>query len=333
MRSVFGSLKMGLPLAESTNMHIIRPIDRMPEGFDRFLYELVRGYGEIYGEEASRTYASRAESALNAILAQPESSGFAAFDKGKNLAGICIGSRHGDRARIDFIHLLGEFAGSGMEQSLVQRIIEELESDAPEWISIEVIPLCRLRIRETLESLGFRRIERALMAKAIGADVPEATGLTISVDNVQSTEIVTLIREAFAEQDLEVPTPGFGTREEVHALLRNYAAGEFGPHRAEWARATYDDGAITGIILGSAQLVDTGFIFQLAVSPEHQRQGLGAALMFDLEREYCLLGMRRLMLGVTLSAPAYRWYESLGFEVVRPVRVYHRHRGWIPKSL
>lgn len=311
-------------------MHIIRKISEIPQDFHDFLTELARGYASIYGKEASRHYRDRVGEALNQILVQPGAAGFAAF-LNKSCVGFCIGTRQGDRARLDFIHRLAGYENRGIEGDLIQCLVETLDTDAPDWISIEVIPLCALELSESLNALGFYSVERALMVKSLDGTAESAQhSRTQPAPNPTDPEIAKLLFSAFAEQNSATPTPSFSTIEDVHLLIRNYIAGEFGPHRPAWIRVVQEDDAVAGVILGSAQSLDTGFVFQVAVAPGHTQRGLGTALMLELESEFRRIGMSRIMLGVTVTSPARQWYESLGYQILRPVRVYYRRRGVIP---
>lgn len=59
------------------------------------------------------------------------------------------------------------------------------------------------------------------------------------------------------------------------------------------------------------------YLGRLAVLPDHQRQGIGAALIAEVERRARELGKNRVRLGVRVALPHLRdRYERLGYEFV-----------------
>jgi ribosomal protein S18 acetylase RimI-like enzyme len=59
-----------------------------------------------------------------------------------------------------------------------------------------------------------------------------------------------------------------------------------------------------------------GWVYYLAVSPGHRRQGIGRALMLRVEKELAQLGCPKLNLQVRSSNPlAVEFYRHLGYEV------------------
>jgi len=59
-----------------------------------------------------------------------------------------------------------------------------------------------------------------------------------------------------------------------------------------------------------------GWIYYLAVSPEHRRQGIGRALMLRVEKELSQLGCPKLNLQVRSSnIQAVEFYRHLGYDV------------------
>jgi hypothetical protein len=65
---------------------------------------------------------------------------------------------------------------------------------------------------------------------------------------------------------------------------------------------------------------DTGAITLMATPPEHQRQGMGRALLSQVIDDYRRRGMQRFHLGSTEAGR--RLYESLGFELVANLPVW-----------
>lgn len=80
------------------------------------------------------------------------------------------------------------------------------------------------------------------------------------------------------------------------------------------------DGTIVGLVdveCESAGLADRpgtgGMIWNLAVHPDHQRQGVAAALLEEAERRARAAGLERLEAWTRDDAHVQRWYESHGF--------------------
>jgi GNAT superfamily N-acetyltransferase len=93
-------------------------------------------------------------------------------------------------------------------------------------------------------------------------------------------------------------------------------AASAGPARA-WFLAEGPTG-IVGIVQGRRRPPDTLLVFSMWVAPEVRRTGVGRALIEAVERWAAGWGARRSVLWVVVdNAGARRFYERLGFEVVR----------------
>jgi GNAT superfamily N-acetyltransferase len=78
------------------------------------------------------------------------------------------------------------------------------------------------------------------------------------------------------------------------------------------------NGRLVGVALTTIFSDQMGWVPQLAVSPDLQRQGLGSALLADALQRLVTAGATRLGLGVTAANPdALRLYERLGFSIDR----------------
>jgi ribosomal protein S18 acetylase RimI-like enzyme len=86
-----------------------------------------------------------------------------------------------------------------------------------------------------------------------------------------------------------------------------------------------DDGEIVGLLdleveLEPGVLADRpgqgGMIWHLAVHPDHQRQGIGAALLEEAERRARERGLERLEAWTRDDAHVQRWYERNGFALI-----------------
>jgi len=73
------------------------------------------------------------------------------------------------------------------------------------------------------------------------------------------------------------------------------------------------DGVIVGTAMGGWD-GHRGWVYSVAVSPDHRREGIGTALMRRVERDLELMGCHKLNLQVRGSnVKAVTFYESLGY--------------------
>ncbi len=86
-----------------------------------------------------------------------------------------------------------------------------------------------------------------------------------------------------------------------------------------------DNGEIVGLLdleveLAPGVLADRpgrgGMIWHLAVHPDHQRQGIAAALLEEAERRARERGLQRLEAWTRDDAHVQRWYETHGFTLI-----------------
>jgi predicted N-acetyltransferase YhbS len=77
-----------------------------------------------------------------------------------------------------------------------------------------------------------------------------------------------------------------------------------------------DEGEVVGCVLFHPEGRDTGRLFQMAVAPSHQKQGLGQKLVRALETEVVRLGFRTVTLHAREDAVGF--YARLGYETVGP---------------
>lgn len=89
----------------------------------------------------------------------------------------------------------------------------------------------------------------------------------------------------------------------------------------------WHDGRLVGVALGKTFSDGTGWVSQLAVARDHQRRGLGTALVAEAFGRRLAGGAVRLGLGVSAANPdALRMYLTLGLEIDREWMAY-RHLG------
>ena len=75
------------------------------------------------------------------------------------------------------------------------------------------------------------------------------------------------------------------------------------------------DGAVVGTVLGGYD-GHRGWVYSLAVLPEHRRGGIGTALVLRLEQDFAERGCLKVNLQVRASnAGVIAFYEKLGYAV------------------
>ena len=75
------------------------------------------------------------------------------------------------------------------------------------------------------------------------------------------------------------------------------------------------NGRVVGTVLGGYDGF-RGWVYHLAVDPEHRRGGIGRELMHEVERRLAALGCPKLNLQIRAHNSAVRaFYERLGFAV------------------
>lgn len=83
--------------------------------------------------------------------------------------------------------------------------------------------------------------------------------------------------------------------------------------------------ALLGYV-GLTTVLDEGYLSNVAVSPEHRRQGIAEALLTELMKRACERGLTFVTLEVRASnVPAQALYRKLGFAEVGLRRGYYEH--------
>ena len=87
-----------------------------------------------------------------------------------------------------------------------------------------------------------------------------------------------------------------------------------------------DAGEVVGVAMGTYD-GRRGYVFRLAVAPSRQRQGIGAALVGELERRFRDMGVTRIRVLVFGSNRAARsFWEGLGYSAAPDVVLYSKEQ-------
>jgi ribosomal protein S18 acetylase RimI-like enzyme len=86
-------------------------------------------------------------------------------------------------------------------------------------------------------------------------------------------------------------------------------------HDRELLLVAVEDGAIVGSVMGGFD-GHRGWIYSMAVKPEHQRRGIGGELVRELEVSFRRKGCLKVNLQVrTINAGVAAFYERMGFRI------------------
>ncbi|HPO14953.1 MAG TPA: GNAT family N-acetyltransferase [Candidatus Hydrogenedentes bacterium] len=303
----------------------IRLIEALPENFDAFVQEIGQGLVTIYGLAAEEDYHRRARAIFLGNIAHPEVVGVGAYD-GERMAGMVFGLRHGAMAEVSFIHVLGEYAGCGIEQLLVKEVVRQLWRDGIKGIVAECIPLCPVELHDPFLQLGFEHIARQLMrgkTEEIAGGVVGRSRPMLRKDFEAAAECIVDAYAVHAGRRLHFEV---GNTDRALAFVERVMQGSLGRMEEGFARVVDRESQCLGVILGCEIAPGTGFVLHVAVRREAQGQGIGQMLVRDLARSFFEYSMPWIVLGVTLDNPALRLYERLGFSMLRPVDAYIKWR-------
>ena len=135
-----------------------------------------------------------------------------------------------------------------------------------------------------------------------------ASGLTIRFVGVEAAALVRdLMLAAFREYEAVLTVPSSAMAESVDDVAAHVAQG--GAVLAE----------VDGVAVGSGRFElrdDHVYIGRLSVLPNHRGQGIGAAMMLEMERHAAALGFSEARIGVRTMLPRnISLYERLGYVV------------------
>lgn len=302
----------------------VRVLDRIPENFHEFVEEDALGIFELYGPAAESQYRDSALENLEISIDHPSVCLFA-VQIGDETAGYITCINRSSQALIAHIHVLKKHLEKGVEEALVRHCVDHARRSGKSNIVSESVLFAPLRLDETYADMGFQRIERLIMGKALGRSNKAVTEVSREAEAGEDGTIARILVEAYNNHSsrrlhLEVA-------DETHAaeFLASVRRDGYGKTRPEFIRAIDRAGVPAGVVIGCLVAPDVGFVLQVAVVPEYQGEGLGSALIAELEREFHDAGLQKVALGVTCDNPARHLYERLGFESWRRVTAYVWH--------
>jgi len=114
--------------------------------------------------------------------------------------------------------------------------------------------------------------------------------------------------------------------EEVAGVLASALKGELGPDHV-WL--TEDDGGLVGVVYYAPERMTEGTwnLYMLAIHPDRQRQGRGAALVRHVERDVAARGGRLLLIETSGLGPFARtraFYRTLGYDEEARIRDFYK---------
>lgn len=303
-------------------MLVIKPLVELPGNFTEFIAEMAPKYKELYGDRATKEYERTVQPQLNGAMAHSSTIAFGVC-LGCYTVGIAVARIRGDIGQIAFVHVLREYNNELAVSNLMQRIVNTLHERNVKGIIMDCIPLCDLEVSTVLISNGFRIVDRMLMSYRLKRSRVKIQSLATTLcAEGDWDECGSLLYSAFRKKNEPILYDELSSDDRARQTLRHYRDGGYGAVQSEWSRMVMNEGILQGLALGTAVSDDIGFIFQVAVAPCCERQGIGTRLVQDLISTFKESGMNEVLLGVTLQDSAYSFYTQLGFENKRPVQVF-----------
>ena len=188
------------------------------------------------------------------------------------------------------------------------------------WISDE--------LSQYATSLGFDKHDRGFMRlEPIDIKIPSELGNAFSLANFDASQIDSVSELVFrcvnntVDQDLFPYV--YGTIDLIKQFKRDLLDGKWGMHKSNYSWILYDnDSPIGGCFITKRE--KSGGIMHIVIDPAYRERGLGKYLLSHsiraLKDNEPLIS--RIELAVTLSNPALKMYESLGFKMVNESSTY-----------
>lgn len=213
--------------------------------------------------------------------------------------------------------------GRGLEEQLLAAVLSDAQGRfGPARVECQTLFSTAPCPDSPFRRAGFRSRRRHYLMRSLEAPLPQlVTTCRLRTfrrgDLPLAAQLIHRSHEGSLDAALNASysTPAL-CRDFVETLIERAGCGPFDPAASFVAESTR--GAPLGLILGSRLSPRNGHVCQLAVAPEAQGQGLGAALLIAALRSFNGAGLHSVSLSVTVdNRRAYRIYHDLGFRLRR----------------
>lgn len=315
-------------------MYRLDRISSLPSNFDEFVDEIARGLAPLYGKKTAECYRDTAKAGVLFTIRQPCVDALALFD-GKEAAAMLFAAAEGCAGKVFLVHVLARYTGAGLEGRLIEEAVRTFRAAGVDAIVSDCVTFCPLDVDPVYKRLGFRRIERGIMAASLSEPALAVSDLTYTAGMARDVPMTLeaigraadVIVDAYQNHPGRDLHPEVRVPEDVRSFIRKVMDGEYGSFVPDYARVVLDGerddaDSCAGVVLGCEIAPDYGFVLQAAVRRERQSMGIGDRLIRGLAAQFRAHGMTHVALGVTLDSPAVRLYKRLGFDIVKPVNAY-----------
>ncbi|NHJ05589.1 MAG: GNAT family N-acetyltransferase [Candidatus Heimdallarchaeota archaeon] len=175
-----------------------------------------------------------------------------------------------------------------------------------------------LNLKNDLINKGFNVYQRARMS----FEIPEDINYQIELENCYKLSKISHYRikdifQVIVKANKEHIDGEIFIQFSDFELLNRFAKRSLGDLEcidAESPIILYGD-EIVGVNIITLLPENCAYVWDISVSPEHQRKGLGTALMYKLVEECKLKGIQRILLDVTIdNSKAFGLYSKLGYK-------------------
>lgn len=279
--------------------------DSLKEILDDFVRTVETQFGQV----------GKMVKSLRKAVKQKKVSGWVACH-GDEPKGIVVYSKQGTLGRINFFHILPGFQSAG--SLLIEKAVHTLQQSGVDSIISEILVLVDINAEKVFERLGFDIYWRRIMSCDMTDEIqvpPLPAGYTVGPwDDSYIEEVITILKEANQRGVDRFIYPEFVTRKGTAHMVQGLRAGAAGPFDEDTSMLAFHQGTVCGAVLCARPHPKEGFISEMAVSPLHQRKGVGTVLLAKSLQVAAHQGVTTVRLGVTEeNRPAVNLYMNLGF--------------------
>ena len=169
---------------------------------------------------------------------------------------------------------------------------------------------------------------------SIGGGVIEAGGLRVVLRPASEADYEELVRVYASTRAAELAQVTWWDDEQKLAFCRSQYDAQKAEYDERFPDAEYDVNLLDGRTVGRVwvgRAEEEIRLLDIALLPEAQRRGLGAAIVGALIEEARAAGKRLRHMVFMLNTGALRFYERLGFRVFEDLGGY-LHMEWSPDS-